>query len=207
MRSVHDLRIAVAEHVLESRGGRRTRLHRYTGVAIALHWLVALLILGSFVVGTYMVELDLSPWKLKVYSWHKWIGVTIFLLVALRLAWRITHAPPALPVAMAAWQRHAAALSHALLYLLLVAVPISGWVMSSAGGFPVVYFGVLQLPDLVAKDKAFFELMKTVHFALNKALLALVVLHVAAAVKHHYVDRDDVLARMVPLLKPRRGVR
>ncbi len=91
-----------------------------------------------------------------------------------------------------------------MLYLLMLAVPLSGWVMSSAGGFPVVYFGVFQLPDLVAKDKELFELMKSVHFGLNKALLALVVLHVAAAIKHHYVDRDDVLARMVPYLKPRR---
>lgn len=175
----------------------------YTGFAIALHWIVALLILGSFVVGTYMVDLDLSPWKLKVYSWHKWNGVTIFLMVAVRLAWRWTHQPPALPPAMPAWQRHAAAVSHALLYLLMVVVPVSGWVMSSAGGFPVVYFGVLQLPDLVAKDKELFELMKLVHFALNKTLLAVVLLHVAAALKHHYVDRDDVLARMLPPLKPR----
>jgi cytochrome b561 len=197
----------VAEHILEShgsRGGRRVASHRYTAVAILLHWLVALLILGSFVVGTYMVNLDLSPWKLKVYSWHKWTGVTIFLLVAIRLAWRVTHQPPALPAATPEWQRHAAAIAHALLYLLMLAVPLSGWVMSSAGGFPVVYFGVLQLPDLVAKDKELFELMKSVHFALNKALLALVVLHVAAAIKHHYVDRDDVFARMTPYLKTRR---
>ncbi len=195
------------EHALEShrsRGGHRARLRRYSAVAIALHWLVAVLILGSFVVGTYMVNLDLSPWKLKVYAWHKWTGVTIFLLVAVRLAWRVTHRPPELPAAIPEWQRRAAAIAHALLYLLMLAVPLSGWLMSSAGGFPVVYFGVFQLPDIVAKDKELFELMKSVHFALNKALLAVVVLHVAAAIKHHYVDRDDVLARMVPYLKPRR---
>lgn len=195
------------EHALDtrrSRGMPRTRVHRYTGVAIALHWLVALLILGSFVVGRYMVDLDLSPWKLKVYSWHKWIGVTIFLLVAVRLAWRLKHRPPAPPAATPEWQRHAAGIGHAALYVLMLAVPISGWVMSSAGGFPVVYFGVIQLPDLVTKDKELFELMKLVHFALNKALLALVIVHVAAAIKHHYVDRDDVLARMVPRLSPRR---
>jgi cytochrome b561 len=197
----------MAEHVLESRsalGSGWGAPRRYTGVAISLHWLAALLILGSFVVGTYMVNLDLSPWKLKVYSWHKWTGVTIFLLVALRLAWRITHRPPALPAGTPEWQRHAASIAHALLYLLMIAVPVSGWVMSSAGGFPVVYFGVLQLPDLVAKNKELFELMKSVHFVLNKALLALVLLHVAAALKHHYADRDDVLSRMVPFLKPRR---
>lgn len=197
----------MAQRLRDFRGsgrGHGARIERYTGVAVALHWLVALLILGSFVVGTYMVNLGLSPWKLKVYSWHKWTGVTIFLLVALRLAWRVTHCPPALPAAVAAWQRHAAAIAHVLLYLLMLAVPLSGWVMSSAGGFPVVYFGAFQLPDLVAKDKGLFEVMKSVHFGLNKALLLLVLLHVAAALKHHYVDRDDVLARMVPFLNPRR---
>jgi cytochrome b561 len=197
----------VAQHLRDFRGSRRihrARLERYTGVAVALHWLIALLILGSFVVGTYMVNLGLSPWKLKVYSWHKWTGVTIFLLVALRLAWRVTHSPPALPAAIPAWQRHAAAIAHVLLYSLMLAVPLSGWVISSAGGFPVVYFGVFQLPDLVVKDKGLFELMKLVHFGLNKALLLLVLLHVAAALKHHYVDRDAVLARMVPFLNPRR---
>jgi cytochrome b561 len=197
----------VAQRLRDFRGSSRghgARIERYTGVAMALHWLVALLILGSFVVGTYMVNLGLSPWKLKVYSWHKWTGVTIFLLVALRLAWRVTHCPPALPAAVAAWQRHAAAIAHVLLYLLMLAVPLSGWVMSSAGGFPVVYFGAFQLPDLVAKDKGLFEVMKSVHFGLNKALLLLVLLHVPAAFKHHYVDRDEVLARMVPFLNPRR---
>ncbi len=188
---------------IDSHGASCTRVHRYTGVAIALHWLVALLMLGSFVVGRYMVDLDLSPWKLKVYSWHKWTGVTIFLLVALRLAWRFTHRPPALPGTTPEWQRHAAEIAHALLYILMLAVPLSGWVMSSAGGFPIVYFGVLQLPDLVAKDKELFDLMKLVHFAFNKALLALVIVHVVAALKHHYVDRDDVLARMLPNIKPR----
>ena len=175
----------------------------YGSVAIALHWLVALLIVGSFIVGTYMVDLDLSPWKLKVYSWHKWIGVTIFLLVAARLAWRLTHRVPAAPVAMPAWQRHASAISHSLLYLLMVAIPVSGWVMSSAAGIPVVYFGVLRLPDLVAKNKELFEFMKTVHYVLNYTLFAVVLLHVAAALKHHYVDRDGVLARMLPPLKPK----
>ena len=175
----------------------------YSAFAIGLHWLVALLILGSFVVGTYMVDLDLSPWKLKVYSWHKWIGVTVFLLVAVRLAWRLTHRAPAPPSAMPLWQRHGAAISHALLYLLTIVVPVSGWVMSSAGGFPVAYFGVLKLPDLVVKNKELFEVMKSVHYVLNKTLLTVVVLHVAAALKHHYVDRDDVLARMLPPLKPK----
>lgn len=177
----------------------------YTRTAIALHWLVALFILGSFVVGTYMVALDLSPWKLKVYSWHKWDGVTIFLLVVVRLVWRLFHPAPPLPATMRPWEHNVAGVAHALLYLLMLAVPISGWLMSSAAGIPVVYFGVLQLPDLVAKNKELFELLKTVHYVLNKTLLALIVLHVAAAVKHHVVDRDDVLVRMLPFLARRKG--
>ena len=120
-----------------------------------------------------------------------------------RLAWRLFHSAPPLPATMRPWERHVAGIAHALLYLLMLAVPISGWIMSSAAGIPVVYFGVLQLPDLVEKNKALFELMKIVHYAFNKTLLALVLLHVAAALKHHYVDRDDVLTRMLPPLKPR----
>jgi cytochrome b561 len=93
--------------------------------------------------------------------------------------------------------------THVLLYMLLLAIPVTGWLMSSASGFPVVYFGVLPLPDLVAKDKSLADALKLVHYALNKTLLVLVVLHVAAALKHHVLDRDDVLVRMLPFLKPR----
>src|SRR3989338_8669165 len=121
----------------------------YTGVAIGLHWLIAIAIIGSFAVGLYMVDLPLSPQKLKIYSWHKWAGVTIFLCVVLRLGWRLLHRPPDLPAGMPAWQRKAAEATHVLLYLLMFAVPLSGWLMSSAKGFQTVWFGVLPLPDLL----------------------------------------------------------
>ena len=179
------------------------RRHRYTGTAIALHWIVAALIAGAFVIGLFAVELPVSPQKLKLYSWHKWIGVSIALLALVRIAWRIRHPAPPLPPGMRRWERHAATGTHLLLYLLLPAVPVTGWLMSSAAGFPVVYFGVLPLPDLVTKDKALADALKLVHYALNKSLLVLVVLHVAAALKHHVLDRDEVLTRMLPLLKPR----
>ncbi|WP_313950229.1 cytochrome b [Accumulibacter sp.] len=173
---------------------------RYTHPAIALHWLMAVLLIGLFGLGLYMSDLPLSPDKLKLYSWHKWAGVTAFLLVLLRLGWRIGHRPPPLPMAMPAWQKTASHGAHHLLYLLMFAIPLSGWLMSSAKGFQTVYFGVLPLPDLLAKDKELGELLETVHWTLNYALAALVVAHVAAALKHHLRDRDDVLSRILPVV-------
>jgi cytochrome b561 len=174
---------------------------RYTGTAIALHWIVAVLIVGSFAIGLYMVTLDVSPRQLRLYSWHKWVGVTIALLMIARVGWRLTHAAPALPATMAGWQRALAHATHLLLYVLLLALPVTGWLMSSAAGFPVVYFGVVPLPDLVSKDKALAETFKVAHYVLNKTLLVLVALHVAAALKHHFRDRDTVLGHMLPFLR------
>lgn len=171
---------------------------RYTATAIGLHWLMALLLIALFTVGVYMHELPLSPWKLQIYAWHKWAGVTAFLLVLARLAWRFTHRPPALPGAMPAAMRLAAHAGHAMLYLLMVAIPLSGWLMSSAKGFQTVYFGVLPLPDLLGKDKQLGELLQSVHQTLNFLLVAVVIGHAGAALKHHWIDKDAVLARMLP---------
>lgn len=171
---------------------------RYTGTAIALHWLIALALLAIFGIGLYMHELPLSPAKLKLYSWHKWAGVTVFMLVAVRLGWRLTHPAPALPAAMPAAERLLAGAVHVLLYLLMFAIPLSGWLMSSAKGFQTVWFGLLPLPDLVPKDAALGDSLQALHFVLNMVLAGLVVAHAAAALKHHFVDRDDVLTRMLP---------
>jgi cytochrome b561 len=171
---------------------------RYGAVAIALHWLVAAAIFATFPLGLYMADLPLSPRKLTLVSYHKWIGVTVLALMSLRLAWRLTHRPPPLPLTMPAWQRRAATLAHWMLYVLLLAIPLSGWLYSSAVGVPTVYLGLWQLPDLVGKDKALAEALKLAHKSLNFTLLALVVVHVAAAIKHHFVDRDRLLARMLP---------
>jgi cytochrome b561 len=176
---------------------------RYTAVAISLHWIIAVAILCAMALGVYMHELELSPTKLRLYSYHKWIGVTIFLLVLFRLAWRLTHQPPAPLPGMPAWQHRAADAAHVGLYLLTLAIPLSGWLMSSATGFQVVYLGVLPIPDLVGKDRALADQLKDVHYYLNILMFAVLVLHVAAALKHHIVDRDDVLSRMLPMLKPR----
>ena len=184
-----------------------TQASGYTGTAIAVHWLIAVALAGAFALGLYMHELPLSPQKLKLYSWHKWAGVTIFLFVTLRLAWRLGHRPPALPIAMPAWQRQAAAATHVLLYVLMFAVPLSGWLMSSAKGFQTVWFGVLPLPDLLEKNKELGDLLQQIQMLLNFSMAGLVAAHLGAAIKHHFVDRDDVLARMLPFLgKPRSGV-
>lgn len=171
---------------------------RYTRTAMGLHWLIAIAIFGTFALGTYMADLRVSPTMLKLYSWHKWAGVTIFLLAILRLAWRLGHPPPALPSHMAALERLAAHAGHLALYGLMFAIPLSGWLMSSAKGFQTVWFGLLPLPDLVAKDEALGALLEQVHLVLNYVLLALVVVHVVAALKHHFINRDDVLLRMWP---------
>lgn len=170
---------------------------RYTSTAIALHWLLALAIVGSFALGLYMTSLPFSPQRLKLYNWHKWAGVTILVFSTARLLWRLTHRPPAdLPAP--AWQQRAAHATHLGLYALFFAVPLVGWAYSSAAGFPILLFGVLPLPDLVGADKALAAAIKPWHAWLAYALAALVLLHVAGALKHHFVDRDGLLSRMQP---------
>lgn len=175
---------------------------RYSTPAIALHWLQALLILGALGVGFYMTGLSMSPTRLKLYNWHKWAGMTILLLSALRLLWRLSHRPPALPAAVArampGWQRAAYHATHHSLYLLFFAVPLAGWAYSSSAGFPIVWFGILPLPDFVPVDRPLSEILKLMHRWLAYALAAGVCMHVGAAVWHHFVVRDGLLGRMWP---------
>lgn len=178
------------------------QLKRYSMVAIVLHWLLALMILAMFAVGLYMTDLPFSPQRLKLYNWHKWAGVTFLALTLLRLVWRMTHRPPALPLAvtrtMPGWQHRAYHATHHLMYLLFLAVPLVGWAYSSAAGFPIVWFGQIPLPDLLPVNKELAELIKPLHKYLALALMALAGLHIAAAIKHQLVDRDGLLGRMLP---------
>lgn len=174
---------------------------RYGAVAQIAHWLVALLVMAAFAVGFTMVELKISPTRLKLFSYHKWIGVSVFALVVLRLAWRLYALPPPLPAQMPRWEQQAAQIAHRMLYLLLLAVPVSGWLMSSAKGFQTVWFGVWPIPDMLSKNPPLGAALEQVHFALNKLLLALTGLHVLAALKHHSIDRDGVLLRMLPTVR------
>jgi len=148
-------------------------------VAIALHWVIATVIVCNFVLGLYMHDLPLSPAKLRLYSYHKWIGVTIFLLVLFRLAWRLSHHAPALPTTIPLWQRRAAVTSHVMLYVLTLIIPLSGWLLSSAAGVQVVYLGVLPIPDLIGKDKALADQLK---------------------LAHEWLSWDEAIARTVALL-------
>jgi cytochrome b561 len=170
-----------------------------------LHWLLALAIFAMFAVGVYMTDLPFSPLRLKLYNWHKWAGVTFLALTVLRLLWRISHRPPALPEAltqaMPGWQTRIYHATHHLMYALFFAVPLIGWAYSSAAGFPIVWFGQIALPDLLPVNKALAEAIKPLHELSALALMGLAGLHIAAALKHHWVDRDGLLARMVPGLK------
>ena len=171
---------------------------RYTPTAIALHWIVAALIIFNLCFGLYTVGLPLSPQKLKFFSWHKWVGVTVFLLVTFRLLWRLGHPAPALPAAMKPWEVAAAHASHALLYVLFFAAPLTGWLFSSAAGFQTVYLGVVPIPDLLSKNKEVADVIKVMHRWINYTMAAVIVVHAAAALKHHFIDHDDVLRRILP---------
>jgi cytochrome b561 len=170
---------------------------RFGAVAIALHWLTVVLVAANLALGVSMVPLPLSPQKLSWYLWHKWIGITVFLVTAARLAWRAGHRPPS-PLPMPEWQRRAATLSHRVMYVLLAVIPVSGWLYSSSTGVQVVYLGLFALPDLVPKDRALAVVLKWVHFGLNSTLVLVVSLHAMAALKHRFVDRDATLSRMLP---------
>ena len=143
-----------------------------------------------------MVDLHASPTKVRLFSYHKWIGMTVLGLVLIRSVWRLTHTPPP-ELPMPRWQRLVARSTHYLLYLLLIATPLCGWLYTSATGYPVVYLKLWQLPDLVHKNKQLADVLVEVHSDLAWALLWLVVLHSAAALKHHFIDHDSTLRRML----------
>jgi len=186
----------------QMKNAQTTSIDRYSTTAIVLHWVLALAILSAFAVGVLVDDMPFSPLKIKVINWHKWAGVSILFLSVLRLVWRITHRPPALPAsieqAMPGWQRTAYHGTHHLMYLLFFAVPLLGWAYSSAKGYPIVWFGVLPLPDLLPVNKELAETLKEVHGAAAWGLIGLVALHVGAALKHQFIDKDGLLQRMRP---------
>jgi cytochrome b561 len=170
---------------------------RHDNVAIAFHWLLALMLVASFSVGLYMSGLPFSVQRVKLFNYHKWAGMTILALTVLRLLWRLSHVqPPEAPGPR--WQQRAAKATHVAMYLLCLAIPMVGWAYSSAKGFQIVVYGVLPLPNLLQVDPDLAERIKPWHGWLAYALAALVLLHVAAAFKHHFVDHDGLLRRMRP---------
>jgi len=177
-----------------------TTVTRYHLLARALHAPSALALVAVFALGLYMADLPFSPQRLQYYSWHKWAGVMVLVFSAVRLLVRLLKPPPPLPAAitsaMPAWQRRAHHATHVGLYGLFFAVPLLGWAYSSAAGFPIVLFGLWQLPDFVPVSEALADVLKPAHRFAAYAMAALVLLHVAGALKHHFVDRDGLLQRM-----------
>jgi cytochrome b561 len=195
---------------LESRRGRST----YSAVAIALHWLIAALMLSNIALAWYFTKLK-GPAEAAPLALHKSIGVTVLLLSLARVGWRLTHAAPPLPPAMKPWERFAARAVHVIFYGLMLGMPLSGWAMVSASPLirvrPTVLFGVIPWPAFplpgLSSDQLhdLRHLFGATHSALALVAYAVIVLHVAAALKHHFLDRDDVLTRMAPLLRKRAG--
>ena len=175
----------------------------YTPLARALHWTTAVLLLALFGLGISMTRWVPDEQKIRVYSWHEWVGITVFALTALRLMWRLTHRAP--PIDIPAWEKIAAGTVYVAMYLLLVAQPIVGWLMSTAFGFPVVYLGLIPIPAPVAEDQELAERLQGLHEALAIGLFLLFVLHLAGVLYHHLIRRDAVLSRMLPSAAPPPG--
>ena len=194
-------KVNIKSQIKESNQATRQEA-RYSTAAIVLHWLLGLSIFAMFAIGVYMSDLPFSPTRLKLYNYHKWAGITFLILSVLRLVWRLVNKPPALPKAieqaMPTWQTKIYHATHYALYALFFVVPLIGWAYSSAAGFPIVLFGVLPLPDFVSVDKEFAKQIKELHEISAFALLGLALLHIAAALKHQFIDKDGLINRMLP---------
>jgi cytochrome b561 len=172
---------------------------RYGVVAQFFHWAVVLLIIVQYVLANRSDALPLGPAKIAMLARHKSVGITILALVLLRLVWRWMNTVPSEPTDIPQWQRIAGRVSHVALYVLLLATPMLGWLMSSARNFPVSWFGLVTLPDFIAPNRPAYDFLHEAHEFMALTLLGLALLHIAAALKHHFVDRDNVLRRMLPV--------
>lgn len=164
-------------------------------IAILLHWIMALLIIGLLYVGLYMVDLPAGEDKFKLYDMHKAFGIVVLSLAVLRIMWRLSNKTPVLDIPKL--ERIAARLAHFGLYCLMLAMPISGWLMSSAAGFKPSFFGLFTLPGLVAPNDELRHIFATAHQWLAYGLITLIIIHTIAALKHHFIDKDDILKRMI----------
>ncbi len=176
---------------------------RYGAVAQTFHWLIAALIVTQFVLANMAEDLPLGIHKLALLARHKSFGMTVLMLAVLRLLWRLNHPPPDLPTSMKPLERMLARATHIVFYVFLFAMPLSGWLMSSAKNYSVSWFGLFTWPNLIGKNEAAFDLLRSTHQILSGVLLAIAILHILAALKHHFWDRDDVLLRMLPFTRSR----
>ncbi len=175
----------------------RNSAEAWGAVARAFHWSIAALVLVQFALGSIAEEMKLTPAKLDLFVWHKSIGLTVLVLAVLRLAWRFGNPPPGPPDGTPGWERRLAAIAHWVLYALIFAVPLSGWWVSDASRVPFKAFFLVPMPDFVATDRALQEAAAEVHEVLTMTLLVVVLVHVAAGLRHHFLLRDDVLRRML----------
>ena len=165
------------------------------------HWLIAGLIVTQFILGWTAVDLPLGMHKLAVFARHKSFGMTVLMLALIRLAWRLKNLPPSLPAKMHRVERFLARFTHVSFYILLIAMPLSGWLMSSAKNYSVSWFGAFTWPNLIGPNETSFNFFKTLHHFLSNVLFGIAALHILAALKHHFWNKDDVLARMLPDLR------
>lgn len=175
----------------------RNSAETWGAVARGFHWLIAVLILVQFVIGSVAEEMKLTPAKLDLFVWHKSVGITVLVLALLRLVWRLANPAPAMPAGTPGWERKLAAIAHWALYGLIFAVPLSGWWVSDASRVPFKAFFFLPMPDFISTDRALQEAAAEVHEALTITLLFVVIAHIAAALRHHLLLHDDVLRRML----------
>ena len=171
---------------------------RYGATAQALHWIVAGLIVTQYVLAKMAAHLPLGARKLALLAEHKSVGMTVLILAVIRLAWRLRNPPPPLPTDTHHVERLLARVAHASIYVLLFAMPLSGWLMSSAKNYSVSWFGVFTWPNLIEPDEAAFGFFRALHHQLSNLLFAIASLHILAALKHHFWNKDDVLVRMLP---------
>jgi cytochrome b561 len=172
---------------------------RYDRIAMTLHWVVAFGVIAQIALGLWMIDIPKQPVGVRAYwfNLHKSIGMTLAVLIVLRLSWRLTHRPPPLPSTMPRWQVKAAGVSHVLLYACLITMPLAGYLGSVFSGYPIKYFGIV-VPAWGVKDDALKEFFSTVHLVAALTLISLITLHVLAALKHLLYDRDGVFHRMLP---------
>jgi cytochrome b561 len=178
-----------------------TKATRYGAVAQALHWIIAALIVTQFILAWTAEDLPLGIHKLILFARHKSVGMTVLMLAVLRLGWRLTHPAPPLPAGMTPIERRAAQATHAAFYFLLFAMPLTGWLMSSAKNYSVSWFGLFTWPNLIGRNEAAFSWLRSTHGILSWSLFGIALLHILAALKHHFWNKDSVLLRMLPFTK------
>jgi cytochrome b561 len=174
---------------------------RYTAVAQVFHWVIAALIVTQFALAWTADDLPLGVHKLALLARHKSFGMTVLMLAVLRLLWRFKHPAPELPAGMKPFERFLARATHVAFYVLLFAMPLTGWMMSSAKNYSVSWFGLFTWPNLIGKNESAFDILKSTHDYLSDALFVIAVLHILAALKHHFWNKDDVFLRMLPQVK------